>query len=274
VQTCDLHSIRHPIQALDPATTMAKGRVMFPIRDHNPSGRTPYVTYLLMAVNIGVFLSYASLMNDPRAINLFFYNWALLPERVTMGGGYTGVFTSMFLHGGWMHLAGNMLFLYIFGDNIEDEMGHMGYLGFYLACGVLSAAAHVISAPMSGVPTVGASGAIAGVMGGYLLLYPKAKVDVLIIFIVFFRILPIPAWIMLGLWLGMQFIGGVGADPTSSGVAYWAHAGGFIVGVILTIPIWLRLGGPNFWSQTQGHPPHPDATYKTRRSHIPKVKRK
>lgn len=173
-----------------------------------------------------------------------------------------------------MHLAGNMLFLYIFGDNIEDEMGHGGYLLFYLACGLLSALAHVISAPYSPVPTVGASGAIAGVMGGYLLLYPKAKVDILIIFIVFFRIFPIPAWIMLGLWLGMQFIGGVGADPTVGGVAYWAHAGGFIVGMVLTIPLWLRLGGPRFWSATDGHPPHPQATYPTSASRIPKVKRK
>ena len=188
---------------------------MFPIRDHNPSGRTPYVTYLLMAVNIGVFLSYVGLFGEDRALNIFFFEWALIPGRVTSGQDYSGLFTSMFLHGGWLHLAGNMLFLYIFGDNIEDEMGHIGYLIFYLACGVLSAGAHVISAPYSPVPTVGASGAIAGVMGGYLLLYPKAKVDILIIFIVFFRIFPIPAWIMLGLWLGMQLIGGIGADPTS-----------------------------------------------------------
>ena len=153
-------------------------------------------------------------------------------------------------------------------------MGHGGYLLFYLACGLLSALAHVISAPYSPVPTVGASGAIAGVMGGYLLLYPKAKVDILIIFIVFFRIFPIPAWIMLGLWLGMQFIGGVGADPTVGGVAYWAHAGGFIVGMVLTIPLWLRLGGPRFWTTTDGHPPHPQATYPTSASRIPKVKRK
>jgi membrane associated rhomboid family serine protease len=247
---------------------------MFPIRDHNPSGRTPYVTYLLMAVNIGVFLSYVSLMSDARAINIFFFDWALIPGRVTVGDGYSGILTSMFLHGGWLHLAGNMLFLYIFGDNIEDEMGHWGYLAFYLACGLLSAVAHVLSAPYSAVPTVGASGAIAGVMGGYLLLYPKAKVDILIIFIVFFRILPIPAWIMLGLWLGMQLIGGVGADPDLGGVAYWAHAGGFFAGLILTIPIWLRLGGPSYWSRTHGHPPHPEGDYVTLTSRIPKVKRK
>ena len=122
---------------------------MFPIRDHNPSGRTPYVTYLLMAVNIGVFLSYVGLFSDDRALNIFFFDWALIPGRVTTGDGYTGILTSMFLHGGWMHLAGNMLFLYIFGDNIEDEMGHGGYLLFYLACGLLSALAHVISAPYS-----------------------------------------------------------------------------------------------------------------------------
>lgn len=247
---------------------------MFPIRDHNPSGRTPYVTYLLMAVNIAVFLSYVSMMNEARAINMFFFDWALIPGRVTAGEGFTGVFTSMFLHGGWLHLAGNMLFLYIFGDNIEDEMGHWGYLAFYLACGILSALAHIVSAPYSAVPTVGASGAIAGVMGGYLLLYPKAKVDILIIFIVFFRILPIPAWIMLGLWLGMQFIGGVGADPDMGGVAYWAHAGGFFAGLILTVPVWLRLGGPRYWTKTHGHPPHPEGTYVTLASRIPKVKRK
>ena len=150
----------------------------------------------------------------------------------------------------------------------------MGYLIFYLACGVLSAGAHVISAPYSPVPTVGASGAIAGVMGGYLLLYPKAKVDILIIFIVFFRIFPIPAWIMLGLWLGMQLIGGIGTDPSIGGVAYWAHAGGFLVGLILTLPLWLRLGGPNFWSSTHGHPPHAEANYAIANSRIPKVKRK
>jgi len=247
---------------------------MFPIRDHNPSGRTPYITYLLMAVNIGVFLSYVGLFGDDRALNIFFFEWALIPGRVTSGQDYSGLFTSMFLHGGWLHLAGNMLFLYIFGDNIEDEMGHIGYLIFYLACGVLSAGAHVISAPYSPVPTVGASGAIAGVMGGYLLLYPKAKVDILIIFIVFFRIFPIPAWIMLGLWLGMQLIGGIGADPTIGGVAYWAHAGGFFVGILLTLPLWLSLGGPAFWSSTQGHPPHAEAHYTIATSRIPKVKRK
>tara|TARA_R110002049_G_scaffold160202_2_gene325269 strand:- start:51947 stop:52690 length:744 start_codon:yes stop_codon:yes gene_type:complete len=247
---------------------------MFPIRDHNPSGRTPYVTYALMAANIGIFLSYVGLMSDANAIGEFYFNWALLPARLASGEGWAGLITSMFLHGGWMHIAGNMLFLWIFGDNIEDEMGHVPYLLFYLACGVAAGLGQVISDPTSYVPMVGASGAIAGVMGGYLLLYPKAKVDILIIFIVFFRIFPIPAWIMLGVWFGMQFIGGMGATPESGGVAYWAHAGGFVAGVLLTLPVWLRRGGVRFWGRTHGHPPHAAASYPALESRIPKVKRR
>jgi membrane associated rhomboid family serine protease len=247
---------------------------MFPIRDHNPSGRTPYVTYALMVINIGVFLSYVAILSDVRASNVFFFDWALIPGRVTAGEGWGGIFFSMFLHGGWLHLAGNMLFLWIFGDNIEDELGHLRYLGFYLACGVLSALAHVISAPYSPVPTVGASGAIAGVMGAYLLMFPKARVDILIIFIIFFRIFPIPAWIMLALWFGMQLIGGIGADPSVGGIAYWAHAGGFIAGLALIVPHWLRRGGTAFWNRTDGHPPHPEARYPTVNSRIPKVRRR
>lgn len=247
---------------------------MFPIRDHNPSGRIPYVTYALMAINIVVFLSYWPLMDDPRAINRFFYDWAMVPVLVTMEGSYDTIFTSMFLHGGFLHLAGNMLFLWIFGDNMEDEMGHVGYLVFYLAAGLGAGLAHVFSAPYSEVPTVGASGAIAGVMGGYLLLFPKAKVDILLIIIFYVRILPIPAWIMLGLWFGMQLFNGVGTDPTGGGVAYWAHAGGFLIGMILALPLFIKLGGPAFWNATDGHPPHPEAKYELSRSRIPKVKRK
>ncbi|MBM1815300.1 rhomboid family intramembrane serine protease [Pseudosulfitobacter pseudonitzschiae] len=244
---------------------------MFPIRDHNPSGRTPYVTYGLMAANILIFLSYAGMMSDARAINAFYIEWAFIPARISAGEGYYTLVSSMFLHGGWMHLAGNMLFLYIFGDNIEDEMGHGPYLGFYLLTGVAAALAQYVVAPFSGVPTVGASGAIAGVMGGYLLMFPKAKVDILIIFIVFFRIFPIPAWVMLMLWFGMQFIGGLGANPDAGGVAYWAHAGGFVAGLVFVVPLWLRRGGTVFWSRTHGHPPHPEAQYV--RSRIPKVRR-
>ncbi|MGZ2257544.1 rhomboid family intramembrane serine protease [Roseobacter sp. A03A-229] len=247
---------------------------MFPIRDHNPSGRTPYVTYVLMAANIGIFLSYVGIMQDARLISSFWFDWALIPARLEAGQGTYTLVTSMFLHGGWMHLAGNMLFLFIFGDNIEDELGHMGYLLFYLAAGVAAGWVQYVSAPASTIPTVGASGAIAGVMGAYLLLFPKAKVDILIIFIVFFRIFPIPAWIMLAVWFALQFVGGVGSDPDAGGVAYWAHAGGFVAGLALALPVWMKRGGPAFWNRTDGHPPHPVARYRLGTSNIPKVSRR
>lgn len=246
---------------------------MFPIRDHNPSGRIPYVTYALMAANIGIFLSMLPMSQDEQALHLFYYDWALLPRRIIASDGLGALLTSQFLHAGWLHLAGNILFLWVFGDNVEDEMGHLPYLGFYLITGVLSGLAHVAADPTSFVPTVGASGAIAGVMGGYLLLFPKAKVDILLVFVIFFRIFPIPAWIILMLWFGMQFIGGLGTVPGTGGVAYWAHVGGFIAGVLLTVPVWLRLGGRAFWQATHGHPPHPPATYPLPSS-LPKVKRK
>ncbi len=247
---------------------------MFPIRDHNPSGRTPYVVYVLMAANILVFLLGLPMMGDDRALWAFYDSYAVVPAEISEGIDLHTIFTSMFLHGGFLHLAGNMLFLWIFGDNLEDEMGHILFLLFYLACGVGAGLIHVIAAPMSTVPTIGASGAIAGVMGGYLLLFPRAKVDILIILIVFFRVFPVPAWVMLGLWLAMQFIGGAASNPDEGGVAYWAHAGGFVVGLLLTIPLWLRRGGPRFWSQTLGHPPHPDAEYRFSRSRVPAVRRR
>ena len=248
---------------------------MFPIRDHNPSGRVPYVTYVLMAANIGVFLSYVPILSDENALYAFYDAYALVPARLGAGYGFEGLLTSMFLHGGWMHLAGNMLFLFIFGDNVEDEMGHFPFLAFYLASGVIAGLAQVAMEPWSLVPMVGASGAIAGVMGAYLLLFPRAKVDILIIFIVFFRIIPIPSWIMLALWFGMQFIGGIGSAAGEGGTAYWAHAGGFVAGLILAVPLWLRRGGPAFWRRTDGHPPHPDARYPAlQTSSIPKVKRR
>jgi membrane associated rhomboid family serine protease len=245
---------------------------MLPIRDHNPSGRTPYVTYALMAANILIFLSYVGAFSDARAISEVYWNWAMIPERFSRGEVPYTMISSMFLHGGWMHLAGNMLFLWIFGDNIEDEMGHLPYLGFYLLTGIAAGLIHYLSAPYSNVPTVGASGAIAGVMGGYLLLFPKAKVDILLILIVFFRIFPIPAWIMLMVWFAMQFFGGIGSNPESGGVAYWAHAGGFIAGIICAIPVWLKRGGTDFWKNNDYHPPHPEAVYS--RSSIPRVKKR
>lgn len=247
---------------------------MFPIRDHNPSGRTPYVTYALIAANVVIFLGYWLVLPTEEALNWFFFRFGLVPAAVTSGQGWAGFLTSMFLHGGWMHLFGNMLFLYIFGDNLEDLMGHVGFLVFYLAAGLAAAAGQVLADPWSPLPMVGASGAIAGVMGGYLLLFPRAKVDVLIIFVIFFRIFPIPAWIMLGLWFGLQLISGLSAPSDMGGVAYWAHSGGFLAGLVFTLPFWLRKGGPAFWSVTHGQPPHPHPDYALQRSRIPTVRRK
>jgi membrane associated rhomboid family serine protease len=203
----------------------------------------------------------------------FFMTWGLVPARISFGEGYVTFVTSMFLHGGWMHLIGNMLFLYIFGDNLEDRMGHGRYLGFYLLSGLAAAGLQMAADPGSMIPMVGASGAIAGVMGGYLLLFPKARVDVLLIIVVFIRIFPIPAWIMLGLWFALQLFGGVTTLTDGGGVAYWAHAGGFLAGGLLAMPVWLRLGGPGFWRQTQGVPPHPEAAYRIGKTRIPGTRR-
>ena len=247
---------------------------MFPIRDHNPSGRTPFVTYALIALNVGIFISYWPLFSDYARLARFYNEWAMTPLFVSMGENYKGVLTSMFLHGGWMHLLGNMLFLFIFGDNMEDEMGHAGFTVFYLLSGIGAALAQYAIDPSSRVPVVGASGAIAGVMGGYLLMFPKARVDIFLFFIIIFRVIPIPAWLMLALWFGIQLFGGLGSGATGGGVAYWAHAGGFVIGLILTIPLWLRRGGPAFWDDTDMTPPHPAAEYSLTRTNVPRVPRK
>ncbi len=240
---------------------------MFPIRDHNPSQSIPWVTYALIAANVAVFLAMLPLSADPRALGAIYADYALVPARQAP---WTYV-TSQFLHGGFMHLAGNMLFLWVFGDNMEDEMGALPYLGFYLGGGVAAGLAQVLSDPGSTVPMVGASGAIAAVMGGYLLLFPRARVDVLVILVVIFRIVPLPAWSVLGLWFAIQLFSGASTPTTGGGVAYWAHAGGFAAGVALTLPLFLRRGGPAFWRRTHGHPPHPEARYRSRRTSIPRT---
>ncbi|MES2969512.1 MAG: rhomboid family intramembrane serine protease [Pseudomonadota bacterium] len=248
---------------------------MFPIRDHNPSGGTPYVTWMLIAVNIAVFLSYWLTITSEDQLAWFFLNWGLVPARIAFGDGYHTFLTSMFLHGGWMHLIGNMLFLWIFGDNLEDEMGHFRFAGFYLASGLAAAGLQMGADPASQVPMVGASGAIAGVMGGYLLLFPRARVDVLFIIVIFIRVFPVPAWIMLGLWFGLQLFNGLAMPGDMGGVAYWAHAGGFVAGLVLAIPLWLRLGGTAFWGRTHGQPPHPGTVYPlTAKSSVPRINRR
>jgi len=247
---------------------------MFPIRDHNPSRRTPVVTTALIAANIGLFLATLPLTDTYWQMMAFYDRWALIPDHLTGEGDWQPLLTHMFLHGGLLHLAGNMLFLWIFGDNLEDELGPLGFFGFYLASGIGAGLVQVAIAPASPVPMVGASGAIAGVMGGYLLLFPKARVDILIFLIVIVRILPIPAWIILGLWFGFQVLSGLGSDPEAGGVAYWAHAGGFVVGLALIYPIWRARGGPAFWDRTAGHPPHPETRARPEITRIPRVPRR
>ena len=204
------------------------------------------------------------------ALARFFYRWGLVPIASTP----ETYVTSMFLHGSIMHIAGNMLFLWVFGDNLEDQMGHVGFLLFYLAGGLAAAVAQVAADPSSTVPMVGASGAIAAVMGGYLLMFPRARVDILIILIIVFRIIPVPAWIVLSAWFGLQLLQGTTVPVEGGGVAYWAHAGGFVAGLVLTVPLWRKRGGMAFWRRHEGHPPHPEARYQMVRTSVPTVRRR
>lgn len=247
---------------------------MFPLRDHNPSNRTPYVTYALLTLNICIFLLCLPLYADNDALHHLFVSWGVVPREIIAGSQWQTLISSMFLHGGFLHLLGNMLFLHIVGDNIEDQMGHWPFLGFYLATGIIASMTQVLWSPSSAIPMIGASGAVAGVMGSYLLLFPKARIDILFILVIFFRVFSIPAWICLGIWLTLQFVNGLAATSASGGVAYWAHAGGFIAGVVVSIPLWLRLGDTAFWYRNEGHPPHKEAEYQLFSSGVPKVRNK
>jgi membrane associated rhomboid family serine protease len=246
---------------------------MFPIRDHNPSATTPLVTWALLVANVAIHLWVFTLSD--RALWALYGDWALIPARLSAGEGWETLVTSTFLHAGWLHLAGNMLFLWIFGDNLEEALGRVRFLLFYLACGAAAGAGQWLWEPASLVPTIGASGAIAGVMGGYLLLFPKARVDVLIFLVIIIRVIPVSAWIILLGWLAIQVWSGLGADGMAGGVAYWAHVGGFVAGFVLLVPLWLARGGPAFWTRTDGAPPHPDASYGTLTpTRVPAVRRR
>lgn len=216
---------------------------MIPIRDDQPRFSTPYVTYFLIGLNLVIFLFEASL--PPQSFQDLLFQLGMIPANITgvltgtRGLGLTAAFlpalTSMFLHGSWMHVIGNMWFLWIFGDNIEDYLGHFQYLLFYVLSGLGAAFAQVILNPHSRVPTVGASGAIAGVLGAYFLLYPRAKV--LIWFPILF-LFYLPAWVTLGFWFAMQFVSGAATSmaaysESTGGVAFWAHVGGFVAGIVL-----------------------------------------
>lgn len=221
---------------------------MFPINDNNPTRITPFVTYALIAINILVFINELSL-TQPQ-LEQFFHLYAVVPRELTANLNGIPVnqpvpepltlITSQFLHGGFAHLFGNMLFLWIFGNNIEDQLGHVKYLIFYLACGILAALSQWFFSTQSGIPALGASGAIAGVLGAYILRFPRARVRTLLFLGPFITFPDIPAIFFLGIWFLQQTLYGVASLNVEStigmengGVAYWAHIGGFVFGAIL-----------------------------------------
>jgi rhomboid family protein len=223
---------------------------MFPIRDDNPTLNKPLVTMLIIAANVAVWILVQGMGQDP-ALAKSVCELGLIPAeflgRVVPGTSvplspaevcvlgdrhWYAPLTSMFLHGGWLHLIGNMWFLWIFGNNIEDSMGHGRYLAFYLLCGLAAAATQTFISPGSIVPMVGASGAISGVMGAYVVLYPRVRVHMLVFLFIFVTRIVVPAYLMLGYWFLLQLLGG-SASQGEGGVAFWAHVGGFVAGAAL-----------------------------------------
>jgi membrane associated rhomboid family serine protease len=216
---------------------------MIPLKDHNPTRRVPVVNLLLIAANLGVFVyQYFYLPQGPayliRALGAVPYDLfdspaagphALLPAPLT-------VIPAMFIHGGWLHLLGNMLYLWIFGDNVEDRLGHGRYLVFYLTCGLIAALVHATVFAQSKVPCVGASGAISGVLVAYLLFFPKARVSTLFVIFIFIKVVRLPAVLLLGVWIVLQIIGGMQSlGAAAGGVAWFAHIGGLAAGVLLSL---------------------------------------
>ena len=214
----------------------------FPLFDNNPTTRTPILSWLIIGTCILVFLWQQSL--PPHEVNktLFLFGFIpshfigikTLPADFAIVPAWATIFTSMFMHGGWMHLGGNMLYLWIFGDNVEESMGRVKFVLFYCLCGAAAALSQMMINPASQIPMVGASGAIAGVLGAYLILHPKAVIRTFFLLIIFVRFINLPAWLVLGIWIGGQFV----AVPTTltsdgGGVAYFAHIGGFIAGMVL-----------------------------------------
>jgi membrane associated rhomboid family serine protease len=213
---------------------------MLPLSDHLPRRTTPVINYLLIAANIFMFVWELSLGPD---IERALFAVAFIPARFWYSPDLANIFTmfvSMFLHGGWIHLGGNMLYLWIFGDNVEDRLGHGKYLFFYFICGIAATMAHAVMNPASRIPSIGASGAIAGVLGGYIVMFPRARVTTLIPIFVFITVREIPAVVVLGFWFVFQLLiatasRGVAGVEEAGGVAYFAHIGGFITGMILVI---------------------------------------
>lgn len=204
---------------------------MFPLRDSEKSASTPFVTVGLILVNLIAFFYEVSL--DDFSLNHFLAQWGTVPRDFQ----FVDVFTSMFLHGGWMHVIGNVWFLWIFGDNIEDILGHANYLIFYLLCGLAGGLLHVAFNSNSAVPAIGASGAISGVMGAYLVRFPRSRIHTLLFFFVFVTTIDVPAMLMIGYWFVVQLFSGFGhlamAGGDKGGTAWFAHIGGFVAGMAL-----------------------------------------
>lgn len=223
---------------------------MIPIRDTQRSHRRPIVNWTIILINIIVFGFQLSL-SEP-VLQAFIVKWGVVPGVITNPGkfspavlqqtsGFTGIFTSLFIHVGWVHLIGNMLYLFIFGDNVEDILGHGKYLMFYVTCGACASIAHIISDPASLVPTVGASGAIAGVLGAYFVNFPRSRVLALIPIGMFLPVVEVPSIVFLFLWFFTNLLSGVASlgVRAQGGVAWWAHIGGFVVGMALSV-LWRR----------------------------------
>ncbi|MBI4177912.1 rhomboid family intramembrane serine protease [bacterium] len=209
---------------------------MIPLHDDNPTQSTPVLTIGLIGLNVAVFL-YQALLPGREMLWGFYAQFAVVPAEITGVGGagaYGTLISSMFLHGGVMHLAGNMLYLWIFGNNIEDTLGRARFIAFYVLSGAAASAAHILTNPDSTVPCIGASGAISGVLGAYLLLFPRARVLALVPLGIYTRMMRVPAWLLLLVWFGMQLASGWStAGGDEGGVAWWAHIGGFIAGMAL-----------------------------------------
>jgi len=201
---------------------------MLPIGDDNSARRTvPVVTYALIAINVLFFLV------ELNAGDAFVEHWSVVPRELLAHPAteFITIFTAMFMHAGWLHLGGNMLYLWIFGDNVEDRLGHFKYLIFYLLCGIVATYAQVLIGPNSNVPNLGASGAIAGVLGAYLIMFPGERVNVMM----GRGIIPMPAIVVIGFWIVLQLFSSFGAVENTSGVAYMAHVGGFVAGIALAM---------------------------------------
>lgn len=229
---------------------------MIPLKDNIPSHRTPIVNYFIITVNTLVFIYQYIILSEPYKVESFIYTYGFIPYRFTYEffSSWWSLFTSMFLHGGFLHFLGNMWFLYIFGDNVEDRFGHLKYLLIYISCGICAGMFQFLLDPFSKIPMIGASGAISGILGAYFVLYPSAGILTLLPFGIFSRIVVIPAVMFLSFWIIFQFLSGtqnlmikfaLGRDIP--GVAYWAHIGGFFCGLIISLRAKKKRRYKTYW---------------------------